>query len=73
MTGASLRSEDAGAIALCVMHHHNLHTLSGPFRGWTKARRKAWEAQRVAHFRELWERRLDLEPVSVTVAKVAVF
>jgi hypothetical protein len=46
MTGLGLKANDTDAIPLCRQHHQDLHELRGPFLGWSRERRKAWEAER---------------------------
>lgn len=54
--GMALRSHDREAINLCGDGsrgcHGALHGLSGPFKGWDKARRRAWEAAAVFELQE---------------------
>lgn len=46
--GLALKAHDHEAMPLCVTHHRELHAMSGCFRQWDKARRKAWEREQVA-------------------------
>lgn len=46
--GLGQRSDDVYAMPLCARCHESLHALSGPFRGWTKERLRAWQSRMAA-------------------------
>lgn len=46
--GLGQRSSDLYAMPLCHGHHMQLHSLSGPFRGFTKERLRAWQSRMAA-------------------------
>lgn len=46
--GRGQRSSDRYAMPLCIPCHECLGALSGPFRGWTKERLRAWQDRMVA-------------------------
>ncbi len=45
--GAGLKGSDHAVIPLCRKHHGNIEDLSGPFKGWNRARRDSWTAEKV--------------------------
>lgn len=55
--GLASRAPDDTAIPLCRRHHGELHGLSGVFRDWDRARLQAWERERVAEHRAMYEGR----------------
>lgn len=46
--GMGLRSNDMATMPLCVWCHGAFHSLSGPFKGFDKATRRAWEAEKIS-------------------------
>lgn len=55
--GLALKAPDASAITLCMFCHHHLHSLNGPFTGWSRAKLQDWEAEQNARQRAEYERR----------------
>jgi hypothetical protein len=53
--GKSQRPDDAHAFPLCLRHHGQFHDASGPFRGWDREARRAWQDEQVRWHRERWE------------------
>jgi hypothetical protein len=53
--GKSQRPDDAHAFALCLRHHAQFHDASGPFRDWTREKRRAWQDEQVAAYRDRYE------------------
>jgi hypothetical protein len=53
--GLGQRSSHQDAIPLCWGCHRAFHDASGPFRGWDRERRRAWQAEQVARHRALWD------------------
>jgi hypothetical protein len=51
--GMALRSSDLYAIPLCHAHHMAFHSLSGPFKGWTKAKIREWQLERSEETRRI--------------------
>lgn len=41
--GVGLKAPDSCAIDLCDGHHRDLHSLSGPFKGWTRDQLRDWQ------------------------------
>lgn len=57
-SGMGQRPHDDTAIPICMGHHVPcLHGIAGPFKGWTRADLRAWEDEKIAHYRALWEKR----------------
>ncbi len=52
--GTAQKPHDSYCMPLCFVSHRDLHSLSGPFKGWSKAQLKDWQDERVAHFRSLY-------------------
>jgi len=55
--GASLGKnikDDRRAMSMSRENHDHLHNLSGPFRGWSKAKRREWENQQIAEQRPVY-------------------
>lgn len=50
--GISLKAPDAVAVPLCLKHHGCLHSLNGPFKGWTKKHLHEWQDWAVARTQE---------------------
>jgi hypothetical protein len=57
--GKSQRPDDAHAFALCLRHHGQFHDASGPFRDWTREKRRAWQDEQVSIYRERYEASLE--------------
>lgn len=55
--GLATKAPDDTVIAICSRHHRDLHALTGPFKGWSRARLQAWERERVAEHRAMYEGR----------------
>lgn len=54
--GMALKHDDSKIMPLCHKGHiEERHRLRGYFKGWTKARIKAWEAEMVAKYQALYE------------------
>jgi len=51
--GKGQRVHDHDTMPLCFHHHLQFHDAAGPFRGWDKAQRIAWQDEKVA---ETWEK-----------------
>ena len=47
MIGVGMKSHDSIVMPLCQDGHRDLHALAGAFRGFTRARRRAFEIDRV--------------------------
>ena len=45
---------DAEAYCLCAKHHTERHSLSGPFKGWTKRDVRSYEAAQAERLRGLY-------------------
>lgn len=41
--GMGQKSPDRYMFPLCLQHHTDFHAGSGPFRGWNRERRRAWQ------------------------------
>lgn len=55
--GTGMKAADRTAIPLCRRHHGQVETLAGlPFRLWTKAFRRAWADEQIAHTQALFAR-----------------
>lgn len=54
--GTARKPPDRFCMPLCFRSHRELHALSGAFKGWTKARLRAWQDARVAEFQSRWAR-----------------
>jgi hypothetical protein len=52
--GLGTRNHDHDGKPLCTGHHTQRHSLSGPFKGWTKERIRAWESETSAHYRGIY-------------------
>lgn len=48
--GLSRKSGDREAMPLCWMHHAQFHCHTGPFAGWTKAQRRAFQNEMVSRY-----------------------
>lgn len=55
--GIAQKTADRNAIPLCDRHHRARHSLTGWFKDWDRERIRHWEADAVAHYRALYERR----------------
>lgn len=53
--GLALKSDDSTAFPLCLQHHTDRHSATGPFKTMTKAERKQWEAEMVAKYQALYD------------------
>jgi hypothetical protein len=51
-----MRPHDDTAIPLCQDHHVPcLHGNAGPFKNWKRDELRAWQDEKIAHYRALWE------------------
>lgn len=48
VVGAALKGHDRTAIPLCPLHHRELHSLSGVFKGWDWVSLRVWQQDRIA-------------------------
>lgn len=56
LRGTSQKPPDSYCMTLCFRSHRELHSLSGPFKGWTREQLKQWQDDRVAECRAAWSR-----------------
>jgi hypothetical protein len=66
--GKSQRPDDAHAFALCLRHHAQFHDASGPFRDWTREKRRAWQDEQVTAYRASYEASLETLEEASSVA-----
>lgn len=52
--GLGTKNHDHQTLSLCERHHSARHSLSGPFKGWNKARIKEWERECYERTRRLY-------------------
>ena len=57
--GLGTKNHDHTGKPLCVGHHTQRHSLSGPFKGFDKRRIRDWEESVSAYYRRLY---LGVEP-----------
>jgi hypothetical protein len=50
------KADDSRSMPLCRRCHRSFHDATGSFRDWTKAQRRAWQAEQVAEHQQLYER-----------------
>jgi hypothetical protein len=60
--GKGQRGHDDQSFPLCFRHHKQFHDGSGPFAGWDKQERRAWQDQQVRLHRDRYEAHLDKNP-----------
>lgn len=64
-SGMGKKAPDRMAMPLCHLHHvFGLHALAGPFKGWDRARLKAWQDEQCA----LWRARYEAERATLARA-----
>lgn len=49
-----VRASDRDGIPLCWQHHQAFHHAVGPFFGWLREQRTAWQDEAVARLREAY-------------------
>ncbi len=49
--GMGTKRDDSEAYCLCATHHSQRHSLSGPFKGWTKRDVRSYEEAQSQHYR----------------------
>lgn len=54
--GLGQKSLHARGMPLCWRAHRDFHDSAGPFRGWTRERRREWQDEMVERFQAAWER-----------------
>ncbi len=57
--GTGLKCSDYETHPFCMRHHHDWHSGSGPFKGWTKAERREWADEQIRLTRERLGRGTD--------------
>lgn len=45
--GLALRAHDHQSMPLCPLCHHDLHALSGRFKGWSRGQLRLWQEDKV--------------------------
>lgn len=50
--GVAMKCDDRETHSFCVRHHDDWHAARGPFREWTRARRRAWSDEMIARTQE---------------------
>lgn len=69
-TGTALKPHDSTAIPLSLVAHHDLHALSGAFKGWKREQLREWERAKNAEVRELYAAQT---PMDTTTEPTDVF
>lgn len=53
--GLSQRPDDRFAFTICLRHHGQFHSATGPFSDWDNKQRNAWQFGQAAIYRERYE------------------
>lgn len=61
--GKSQKASDYFAFALCAKHHRQFHDAAGQFKGWDRARRRAWQDDQVISHRARYLAEQSGEPL----------
>ena len=54
--GTAQKPHDHYCMPLCFRSHRELHSLSGPFKGWSKVQLREWQTDRVLELRARYAR-----------------
>lgn len=57
--GMGQKAQDQTAVPLCRDHHRHWHAGSGPFKGWTQEKRRAWTELVMAVVDARWRARRE--------------
>lgn len=55
--GLGQKAPHSRGMPLCPRSHEDFHAGRGPFLGWAREQRRAWQAEMVARYQAAWERR----------------
>jgi hypothetical protein len=66
--GKGERAHDDQSFPLCARHHRQFHDHKGPFAGWSKAERRAWQDEQVRLHRDRYHAHLEKHPPPVAPA-----